>query len=64
METDVSYSGLVAILSQEQKDGCLHPVSYASRELSPAEQYYGVTDLETLAGVWAITHMVNMLGDG
>ena len=33
IKTDASYSGLGAILSQEQEDGCLHPVSYASRAL-------------------------------
>ena len=61
VETDASYSGLGAILSQEQEDGCLHPVSYASRALSPAEQNYGITDLETLAVVWAVTHFRHYL---
>ena len=61
IETDASYSGLGAILSQEQENGCLHPVSYASRALSPAEKNYGVTDLETLAVVWAITHFRHYL---
>ena len=37
IETDANYSGLGTILSQEQEDGCLHPVSYASRALAPAE---------------------------
>ena len=37
IETDANYSGLETILSQEQEDGCLHPVSYASRALAPAE---------------------------
>ena len=58
---DASYSGLGAILSQEQEDRCLHPVSYASRALSPAEQNYGITDLETLAVVWAVTHFRHYL---
>ena len=61
IETDASYSGLGAILSQEQEDGCLYPVSYASRALSPAEQNYGITDLETLAVVWAVTHFRHYL---
>ena len=56
IETDASYLDLGAILSQEQKDGCLHPISYASRALSPSEQNYGITDLETLAIVRAVTH--------
>ena len=38
IETDASYSGQGVIFSQEQEDGCLHPVSYASRALSSAEQ--------------------------
>lgn len=61
IETDASYFGLGAILSQEQEDQCFHPVSYASRALAPAEQNYGITDLETLAVVWAISHFRHYL---
>ena len=61
IEIDTSYSGLGAILSQEQDDGSLHPVCYASRALAPAEQNYGITDLETLAVVWAISHFRHYL---
>ena len=56
LETDASQQGLGAVLSQEQADGKLHPVAYASRALSPAEKRYAITDLETLAVVWAVTH--------
>ena len=61
LETDASCLGLGAILSQKQEGGCLHPVSYASRALSPAEKNYGITDLETLAVVWAIGHFRHYL---
>ena len=56
LETDASYVGLGAVLSQLQDDGKLHPLSYASRALSTPEKNYPVTELETLAVVWAISH--------
>ena len=56
METDACGKGLGAVLSQRQSDGILHPVAYASHSLSPAERNYSVTDLETLAVVWAMQH--------
>ena len=56
LETDASKRGLGAILSQRQEDNRLHPVAYASRSVSAAEANYAITNLETLAVVWAITH--------
>ena len=56
LETDASIKGLDAVLSQLQDDGCLHPVAYASRSLSGAEKRYAITELETLAVVWAVSH--------
>ena len=56
LETDASKQGLGAILSQYQTDRRLHPVAYASRSVSLAEANYAITDLETLAVVWAVTH--------
>ena len=44
------------MLSQKQEDGKPHPIAYASRALNPAEKNYSVTELETLAVVWAVTH--------
>ena len=56
LETDASIRGIGAVLSQKQDDGRLHPVAFASRGLSAAEQNYSITDLETLAVVWAMSH--------
>ena len=49
--TDASYIGLGAVLSQPQEDGRNHP---ASRFLDRHERHYAVTELETLAIVWAV----------
>ena len=56
LETDASIHGLGAILSQVQDDHKSHPIAYASRALSTAEKNYGITELETLAVVWAMSH--------
>ena len=56
LETDASYQGLGAVLSQKLEDRLLHPVAFASRALAKPEKNYAVTELETLAVVWAVKH--------
>ena len=56
LETDASYLGLGEVLSQRLTDQKLHPVAYGSRALAPPEKNYAVTELKTLAVVWAIKH--------
>ncbi len=53
LETDASGVGLGAVLSQKQEDDQLHPIAYASLALDPNERNYAITELETLAVVWA-----------
>ena len=54
LETDASGEGLGAVLAQKQADGLIHPVAYASRSLNPHEKSYAISELETLALVWAV----------
>ena len=61
LETDASIKGIGAILSQVQNSGRCHPVAYASRSLTAAERNYGISELETLAVVWSITHFHSYL---
>ena len=47
---------LGAVLSQEQEDGTVQPITYASRTLQPHEWNYGSIELEALGVVWAVRH--------
>ena len=58
LETNASLKGLGAVLSQQQKDGSIHIIAYASRSLRPSERSmhnYSSTKLELLALKWAVT---------
>ena len=63
VETDASVLGLGAILSQKQPNGHTHPNAYASRSLHTHEKNYGITELETLALVWAVKLLRPYLSD-
>ena len=56
LENDASIEGIGAVLGQSLEDKKIHPVAYASRALSKAEKHYSITELETLAVVWAVSH--------
>lgn len=54
LKTNASIKGLCAILSQPKPHNKLHPVAYTSKSLSNPERNHSVTELETLAVVWAL----------
>ena len=54
LETDAPGISLGAVLLQEQEDGKLHPVAYASRALHRSQKNYHSSKLEFLALKWAI----------
>jgi hypothetical protein len=53
LETDAITKGLGAVLAQTEGRGLIHPVAFASRALSVHGLNYSITELETLAVVWA-----------
>ena len=55
LETDTSGIDLGAVLLQEQEDGKLHPVAYATRVLHGSQKNYHSSKLEFLNLKWAIT---------
>ena len=61
LDTDASGHGLGAVLSQQQNDGTIKPITYASRSLQQHEKNYGVTELEALGVVWAVKHFRHYL---
>ena len=55
LETDASKEGLGVVLSQKQRDGCYHPVTFRSHSLTPSEKNYHSSKLEFLALKWSVT---------
>ena len=58
LETDASLKGLGTVLSQQQKNGSINVIAYASRSLHPSERSmcnYSSAKLELLALKWAVT---------
>ena len=53
---DTSTKSLGASLWQEQPDGKLKPIGFASRFLSDTEKNYAINELEVLAVVWGLEH--------
>ena len=56
VHTDASEEGLGAVLYQDQDDGTMRVIAYASRSLKKSEQKYHSSKLEFLALKWAITN--------
>ena len=58
LETHASLKGLGAVLSQQQKDRCIHVIAYAGWSLRPSERSmhnYSSAKLELLVLKWAVT---------
>ncbi len=53
-ETDACQQGVGCVLSQEDGDGNLRPIAFASRSLTQAEKNYAITELELLAIQWSL----------
>ena len=56
LDTDVSDTGIGAVLSQSMEDGCEHVIAYASQVLTKPECHYCVTRCELLAVVTFVQH--------
>ena len=54
--TEANTKGLGATLWQEQPDGKLEPIGFASRFLSDIEKKYAINELDLLAVVWGLEH--------
>jgi hypothetical protein len=56
LHTDASDFAMGAILMQEDANGDLHVIAYASKTFNDAQKNYDTTDREALAVVWALEH--------
>lgn len=56
LATDASQIAIGACLMQKDDQNCYYPIAYCGRNLSKSEQNYGITRLELLAAVFAISY--------
>lgn len=56
IHVDASPYGLSGILTQKDRNGNEHLISFASRALSPVENRYSQVERECLAAVWSLEH--------
>ena len=61
VSADASSFGLGAVLLQEQDDGEMRPVAYASKSMTPTEQRYAQIEKEALAMTWACDRFADYL---
>src|SRR5205809_2247026 len=61
LSTAASGYALGAVLEQEGNDKKLHPVGYASKTLTKAEQKYPTTELECFAVLWGVEKFYHYL---
>ena len=61
LQTDASFSGLGAVLSQTDENNKEHPVAFWSRKTLDRETRYSASEVECLAAVEAIKHFAHYL---
>jgi RNase H-like domain found in reverse transcriptase/Integrase zinc binding domain len=54
LDTDATASQLSVCLQQRDEHGLQHPIGYWSRQLSPTERRYHITEKEAYAVYWAV----------
>jgi hypothetical protein len=64
LTTDASKTGLGAILEQEQDDGTVRPIAFASKSLLDTETRYTTIELELYAVKWGVKHFRHYLMNG
>ena len=57
-------NGIGAVLYQEDDDGKLHPIAFASRRLNKHERNYSPTDAELVGVYWAVTRAFSSIIHG